>query len=99
MTQSTAKPKTFTFEEYLAYDDGTDNKYELVDGELVLMPQPTYKHENIIFLLLVSLHQEIQRLGLDWVVRNTNVGVRTASKKSRNPDVCVIEGTLWRQNP
>jgi len=27
-----------TFEEYLDYDDGTDNCYELVDGALVLMP-------------------------------------------------------------
>jgi len=30
--------KTYSFEEYLAYDDGTDNKYELVNGKLQLMP-------------------------------------------------------------
>lgn len=33
MTQT---PVKLTFEEYLAYDDGTDNRYELVDGELVM---------------------------------------------------------------
>ncbi|WP_293092004.1 Uma2 family endonuclease [Moorena sp. SIOASIH] len=27
-----------TFEEYLAYDDGTDNRYELFNGELVKVP-------------------------------------------------------------
>jgi Uma2 family endonuclease len=27
-----------TFDEYLAYEDGTDTCYELVDGELVAMP-------------------------------------------------------------
>ncbi len=27
-----------SLEEYLAYDDGTDNRYELVDGKLVAMP-------------------------------------------------------------
>ncbi|MBE9045995.1 Uma2 family endonuclease [Pleurocapsales cyanobacterium LEGE 10410] len=27
-----------TLEEYLAYDDGTDNRYELVDGKLLIMP-------------------------------------------------------------
>lgn len=36
MTQAAApQTKIFTFEEYLAYDDGTDTRYELVDGELV----------------------------------------------------------------
>lgn len=27
-----------TFEEFLAYDDGTDTRYELVNGVLVEMP-------------------------------------------------------------
>lgn len=30
--------KPMTLEEYLNYDDGTDTRYELVDGELVAMP-------------------------------------------------------------
>ena len=30
-----------TLEEYLAYDNGTDTRYELVDGELVEMPPET----------------------------------------------------------
>lgn len=41
MTQTSTKQK-FTFEEYLAYDDG-DNRYEFVSGELVLMTPPTGK--------------------------------------------------------
>lgn len=36
MTQ--AKPKFRTFEEYLNYDDNSDRRYELVDGELVELP-------------------------------------------------------------
>ena len=31
-------PTLFTFAEYLEYDDGTDNFYELFDGELVKLP-------------------------------------------------------------
>jgi Uma2 family endonuclease len=27
-----------TFSEYLEYDDGTDNRYELVEGRLIKMP-------------------------------------------------------------
>ena len=34
---TTATP-LLTREEYLAYDDGTDIRYELVDGKLVTMP-------------------------------------------------------------
>lgn len=40
MTQTApdSSSKLLTMEEYLAYDDGTDTRYELVDGELVEMP-------------------------------------------------------------
>lgn len=68
-----------TFEEYLIYDDGTDNRYELVDGELLLMPPATGKHEAIITLLLIRFYLEIQRLGLDWQVRPSGTGVRTTT--------------------
>lgn len=89
MTQTSLK-HLYTFEEYLIYDDGTENRYELVDGELLLMPPATGKHEAIITLLLIRFYLEIQRLGLDWQVRPSGTGVRTATKKSRLPDLCVI---------
>jgi Uma2 family endonuclease len=34
----TTTTRQLTFEEYLNYHDYTDNRYELVDGELVQMP-------------------------------------------------------------
>jgi Uma2 family endonuclease len=37
-----------TFEEYLAYDDGTDTRYELVDGNLVPMGLGTGKHGGML---------------------------------------------------
>jgi hypothetical protein len=33
MTSTTSSPTLLTFDDYLAYDDGTDTRYELVDGE------------------------------------------------------------------
>ena len=33
-----ATEKLLTLEEYLAYDDGTENRYELEDGVLIRMP-------------------------------------------------------------
>ncbi|MEO0803719.1 MAG: Uma2 family endonuclease, partial [Cyanobacteria bacterium J06642_2] len=37
MSVSTSS-KTMTLAEYLTFDDGTDTRYELVDGVLVAMP-------------------------------------------------------------
>ncbi|WP_333028231.1 MULTISPECIES: hypothetical protein [unclassified Microcoleus] len=30
--------RKLTFEEYLSYEDNTDNRYELIDGELIARP-------------------------------------------------------------
>jgi Uma2 family endonuclease len=48
MTTATRK---LTLEEYLAYDDGTDTRYELVDGELMAMPPESDKN-NLIAIYL-----------------------------------------------
>jgi Uma2 family endonuclease len=40
----TVATKLMSLEEYLEYDDGTDNIYELVNGELVFMPPES--HQN-----------------------------------------------------
>lgn len=46
-----------TFADYLNYDDGTDNRYELVDGELVVLPPESGFNDciaNYLFLLMVN---------------------------------------------
>jgi len=96
MIQTTLK--RLTFEEYLTYDDGTDNKYELVDGELVLMPPAVFRHDDIVNFLYIAFYLEIKRLGLDWIVRQGTIGVKTTANRSRIPDISVINGEEWRQN-
>jgi Uma2 family endonuclease len=49
----TAAVRKLTLDEYLAYDDGTDARYELVDGELLKMP-PESDRNNLISLYLLS---------------------------------------------
>ncbi|MDY6783555.1 MAG: Uma2 family endonuclease [Cyanobacteriota bacterium] len=47
----------FTFEEYLAYEDETDNRYELIDGVLIPLPpesEPNLSIANYLFLILVN---------------------------------------------
>jgi len=87
MTTISTQPK-LTFEEYLTYDDGTDNRYELEDGELILMNPPIGLHALVIYLLSNTFIAEIARLNLPWVCLQ-GIGVRTAMKRSRIPDLCV----------
>ncbi len=77
-----------TFEEYIRYDDGTDNRYELEDGELILMSPAKIRHALIIRLLNNAIEAEISRLQLPWVCLQS-VGIRTAVNRSRIPDLCV----------
>lgn len=80
---------SFTFEDYLAYDDGEGNRYELVDGELLLMNPPTVLHFLIAKFLEQALDREIQRLGQPWLTFR-EAGVQINDRKSRLSDVCVV---------
>lgn len=86
MTTTTTK---LTFEQYLTYDDGTDNRYELEDGELILMNPPTGRHAIIIAFLSNILFNEINRLQLPSIPLQV-IGVRTSIRRSRLPDLCIV---------
>ncbi|WP_277878015.1 Uma2 family endonuclease [Leptolyngbya sp. FACHB-261] len=84
-----ARPKTLTFEEYLNFDDGPDNRYELVHGELIRVPLPSLPRSNRIDFLHDAFRAEIQREQLPWLVER-DVGVRTWIGNSRTPDLCIV---------
>jgi Uma2 family endonuclease len=94
----TTPTQKITFEEYLDYDDGTDNRYELLDGELVVMNPPAKKHFTISRFLVRLFEDFISHQKLDIEVF-TGIGVRTGSNKARIPDVSVIDGEVWRSIP
>lgn len=87
MTQ--ASQRKYTFEEYLEYDDGTDKKYELVDGELIEVAPIIGINARIARFLFKELDREIERLRLPWVTA-WDIGVRTAQRRSRIPDLVII---------
>ncbi len=90
----------YTFEEYLTCDDGTDNRYELVDGELVMVPLPTGDHSDVIDLLSQAFNVEISRQKQPWRVKR-DVGVyvgvnpQTGKDRSRTPDLTVLTESQW----
>jgi Uma2 family endonuclease len=78
-----------TFDDYVAYNDGTENRYELVNGELVVITLPTLRHMLIAKFIEQCLDAEIARLGLGWFCFRA-AGVRTGVRKSRLTDVYVL---------
>jgi Uma2 family endonuclease len=78
-----------SFEEYLAYDDGTDTRYELVNGQLEPMNPPTFRHLFIAKFLEQNFDSEITRLMLPWLCFR-EAGVRTGWRKSRLTDIYVL---------
>lgn len=88
MSVTTAE-RLYSFEEYLAFDDGTDNRYELVDGRLELMNPPTFRHLLIVDFLQDNFKAEIRRLGLPWLCFR-EAGIRTGWRKSRLSDLYIV---------
>ncbi len=81
-----------TLDEYLAYDDGTENRYELVDGELILMP-PETDGNNLIALYLLA---EFFKLVPIQLVRHkdTEIVVTGNRTRVRLPDLMILTEEL-----
>ena len=86
MTQTTTPKKLFTFEEFLSYDDGTDTRYELVDGELVEMPPESQVNNDITKFLLFELAKHFP---IALIAFNTEVEVMGRRARCRLPDLLV----------
>ena len=89
MTTATTR---LTLEEYLAYDDGTDNRYELVDGKLVVMPPETDRN-NLIALYLLA---EFLKLVPIQLIRHkdTEIVVTGNRTRVRLPDLMILTEEL-----
>jgi Uma2 family endonuclease len=86
MTQ--AKQRFLSFDEYLSYDDGTENLYELFNGELIeVPPESGFNVEIASFLFALFLpivgHRRIRGHGLELEVRG--------EPKNRYPDFTIIQ--------
>ena len=87
---STTQQKPLSIDEFLAAY-GSDNRYELIDGEVFDL-EPTGPHEEVAAFLTAKLCVQIDLATLPWLVlqrglfRPANVGV-TAFR----PDVMVID--------
>jgi Uma2 family endonuclease len=82
------RPRFSSFDDYLTYDDGTENFYELFNGELIAVPPESGQNVQIAnrLLLILALLVGIDRVrghGLELEVRG--------EPKNRYPDLTVIQ--------
>jgi Uma2 family endonuclease len=82
------RPRFYSFDEYLAYDDGTEHLYELFNGELIEVPPESGYNTSVAFFLSIQLaalvgHLRVRLHGLELEVRG--------EPKNRYPDLTVIQ--------
>ncbi len=91
MTVTTRK---LTFEEYLAYEEGTDTRYELVDGELKAMSVGTGIHALIVDFLAEQFKLALSEWDDPHKAMSGAIGVRSPrggrQNTSRIPDITVL---------
>ena len=81
------KPRFQSFEEYLAYDDGTDKLYELFNGELIEVPPESGKNVQIATFLLIQFasfldYRRVRGHGLELEVNG--------EPRNRYPDLTIL---------
>lgn len=76
-----------TFEQYLAYDDGSDTHYELEDGELVEMPTESPENNQIAQRLYIELLKHLPYYLIAH--KDTELEVSGRLARCRLPDLMV----------
>lgn len=80
------KETVLTYEDYSQIDDG--NRYELANGELVLMsPAPSVTHQIISFQMQKRISQSCDS---DYLILNSPIDVILSITEVRQPDLIII---------
>jgi Uma2 family endonuclease len=82
-----------TLEDYLNYDDGTDNRYELIDGELIPMPTESDKNNLISLYLLV----EFSKIISFQLIRHKDTELVVSNNRVRLPDLMILSEELLQE--
>ncbi len=87
----TTTTRRMTLEEYLDYDDGTDTRYELVNGELAEVPSESDLNNLIAVYLLAEF---LRFMPVRLLRRGTEVVVNGYRTTTRIPDLIVLTDDL-----
>jgi Uma2 family endonuclease len=102
MVQTLPKTKPITFEEFTQWKP-EGKRYELHDGVIVEMSQPTGEHEDIIGFLALEISCDIKRLNLPYHIPKTALVKPPNNESGYSPDILIINRsnltneTLWKK--
>ncbi|NES20441.1 MAG: Uma2 family endonuclease [Symploca sp. SIO3E6] len=83
----THTPVKLTFEQYLEYDDGTDNRYELFNGELLKLPPES----GVNGWITLSLRDKLIQLLKPQLIRPNVFELQiSGNPQNRYPDIVVL---------
>lgn len=88
MSQPTeATSGEWTYSEYARLpDDG--NRYEVLDGEVLVTPAPSPHHQILIRRLLIEVVEYVEGRGVGWVLQDVDLLFRTG--QYLRPDLVVV---------
>lgn len=93
--------KPLTFEEFLAWDDGSGRDFELLDGVPVPLSEPNANHEDLIERLCTYLEAHCLEAELPYVSRQSKqVRLKTEpdeKEKSRKADIVIFAKQEWQR--
>ena len=82
-----ATPYTWTYSEYARFpDDG--NRYEVIDGEVLVTPAPSTMHQEVVARVLIALRAYAERHALGIVL--PDVDVLFATGHFLRPDIVFV---------
>mgnify|MGYP002777015340 FL=1 len=93
---TTIQVQTYTVDEFLELDLPEGKTYELINGVIVPMAEPSGRHENLRSELLYSLKLESKRANLGLLVHPQPVLV-LGTKDTRKPDLIAIKREDWNR--
>ncbi|MUH01262.1 Uma2 family endonuclease [Scytonema sp. UIC 10036] len=89
MTTAPVSPKLLTFQEFTAWRP-EGRRYELHNGAIVEMAQPTGKHENVVGFLARKITVEFDRLNLPYHIPKTALVKPSNQESAYSPDILLI---------
>jgi Uma2 family endonuclease len=93
---TTIQFQTYTVEEFLGLDLPEGQEYELINGVITPMSEPSGEHENLRSELLVELRLESRRSKLGLLIHPKPV-MQLGPKDTRKPDLIAIERESWNR--
>jgi Uma2 family endonuclease len=88
--------KTYTVDEFLELDLPEGKTYELINGVIVPIAEPSGKYENLRSELWLALKSETKRANLGLLIHPQPVLV-LGRKDTRKPDLIVIKREDWNR--